>query len=463
VKLLEARLAQVESLLSKTQEESADAPNGNTAAQDVTTFDDDVNYLDSALGQTEQQFPDQREVHYIPDLRSFGAVPKVAHDGGLQLPIAETPSWDMIALGLDEPLPAQNIIDDLNNIFFERVYPTMAMIHRPRYYMAMSLAPHMRPATCLRYAMWASAALVTDGYRTLAEPFYIRARKYLERDEMKGRGEGMALLAHCQTWALVATYEYKNMLFPRAWLSVGRACRLTSMLSLNRLDGAGPEVRQCLPPARDETELEERRRTFWVCFGADRFASVGTGWPMSIDEADITTKLPGDEASFEAGVPAESITLAAAFDSGGSTRLSSGAAVLVLTCLFGRNMNHIFRPGSNDKDKNPNGDFWTRHTNMDNLLSTMTLMLPDQLRIPAGLNDPNVIFLNLGLHTAAICIHQANISREERSKSSSRMASGSRARCLTAATEVANIMRQICHLDFSNVSTFLICSLTEHY
>jgi hypothetical protein len=77
------------------------------------------------------------------------------------------------------------------------------------------------------------------------------------------------------------------MYFPRAWLSVGRGVRLAQMMQLHRVDGIGLDVKQCLPPPKDWTEREERRRTFWVAFCADRYASIGTGWPMTIDERDV--------------------------------------------------------------------------------------------------------------------------------------------------------------------------------
>lgn len=162
------------------------------------------------------------------------------------------------------------------------------MIHRPRFMAALNLAPHMRPPVCLRYAMWTLAASVTDKYDALQEHFYHRARKYAQLDEMRGHGESTITLAHCQAWGLICTYEFKNMYFPRAWLSAGRAVRLAQMMQLHRLDGAGLDVKQCLPPPKDWTEREERRRTFWMCFAMDRYASIGTGWPMTIDEKDVS-------------------------------------------------------------------------------------------------------------------------------------------------------------------------------
>ena len=161
------------------------------------------------------------------------------------------------------------------------------MVHKYRYLAALSLAPHMRPAICLRYAMWAHACIVTEKYMSYAEIFYQRARKYAQADEMRGHGESFVTIGHAQCWILTACYEFKMMYFPRAWMSSGRASRLVLMLGLHRLDGTGLEVKQTLPPPRDWTDREERRRTFWLAFCNDRYASIGTGWPVVIDEQDV--------------------------------------------------------------------------------------------------------------------------------------------------------------------------------
>ena len=161
------------------------------------------------------------------------------------------------------------------------------MIHKYRYHASMDLAPDRRPPICLRYIMWCHAASITDKYMHHQDIFYRRARKYIELDEMKSQGEAFISLAHAQTWVLICAYEFKMMYFPRAWMSVGRAARLVTMMGLNRVDGAGLDVKQALAPAKDSTELEERRRTFWMAYCVDRYASVGTGWPMSIDERDV--------------------------------------------------------------------------------------------------------------------------------------------------------------------------------
>jgi hypothetical protein len=170
----------------------------------------------------------------------------------------------------------------------------MAIVHRPRFFAAMALAPNMRPPVCLRYIMWCMAASLTPKYSFLQEHLYARARKYGHLDEMRGHGEDSISLGHCQAWTHIGLYEFKVMYFPRAWQSTGKASRLAAMMNLNRLDGAGLDVKQCIPPPRDWTEREERRRTFWFAFCSDRYASIGTGWPMTFDERDVSFGHPGE-------------------------------------------------------------------------------------------------------------------------------------------------------------------------
>lgn len=153
---------------------------------------------------------------------------------------------------------------------------------------ALNLAPHMRPPVCLQYIIWGHAAAVTDKYSFLHQYFYQRACKYAEIDNMKGMGQTLISIAHCQCWVLISTYEFRMMFLPRAWVNVGRAARLALMMGLHRQDGIGVDIKQTIAPAKDWTEREERRRTFWMVFCSDRYASIGNGWPMIIDERDVS-------------------------------------------------------------------------------------------------------------------------------------------------------------------------------
>lgn len=77
--------------------------------------------------------------------------------------------------------------------------------------------------------MWTLAASVAEKFMDLRDIFYQRARKYMEADYLKGHGEHMISIAHAQTHSLLASYEFKMMYFPRAWMSTGSAIRMCQM------------------------------------------------------------------------------------------------------------------------------------------------------------------------------------------------------------------------------------------
>lgn len=58
-----------------------------------------------------------------------------------------------------------------------------------------------------------------------------------------------------------------------------------------------------LPPPKDWSEEEERRRVFWNIFMMDRFCSISTGWNLSLTSADARRRLPCEGGLWEAGEP----------------------------------------------------------------------------------------------------------------------------------------------------------------
>jgi hypothetical protein len=384
---------------------------------------------------------------------SLGAIPDFGFNN------SDDFSWEVIGLGLEESLPTQDAIDEMNQIYFEKTHPSLPMIHKGRYLAAMDLAPHMRPAVCLRYAMWTHACAVTSKYAAYTEHFYQRSRKYAEQDEMRGHGEGIITLAHCQTWTLLACYEFRMMYFPRAWMSIGRASRLAQMMGLHRQDRLGLDVKQTLPPPRDWTDREERRRTFWMAYCQDRYASIGTGWPMTFDEADILTNLPASDDAFNRSRPEPTPQLNDVLNGDGTDSMSSFSGVILLSTLYGRNLTHLHRPHENDNDHDLNGEFWRRHRHLDNILLNISLAMPSALRLPGAISDPNAIFCNMNVHTATICLHQAAIFKADKNQLAAQISAESKRRCIVAADQITNIMKMISHIDLSLVCQS--CSLVE--
>ncbi|KAI9782067.1 MAG: hypothetical protein M1816_002008 [Peltula sp. TS41687] len=448
VKALEARLAQVENLLKRQEPQEASSSNGNMV--------DDGSEVCPPRRSPEQSH--EQPGNAPSNMQATSQPSEPFQNSSVQATLdpvtmesslggSNTFTWEMMSMGIDEPMPLQDVIDELTQIYFEKMHPSIPIIHRRRFLAAMNLTPHARPPVCLRYAMWCLAASVTDKYVNLPEIFYHRARKYIEQDEMKGHGQSVLTVAHCQTWSIIGMYEFKMMYFPKAWLSTGRATRLAQMMGLHRLDGTGLDVKQCLMPPRDWTEREERRRTFWMAFCADRYASIGTGWPMTVEEKDILSNLPASEEAFDLSIPQRTLALKDAMTPSGAASLSPFAGVILMASLFGRNLLHLHRPDEVDGEDDLNGEFWKRHRTLHNILLNTSLSLPNQFRLPNGLSDSKIVFLNMNIHTSSICLHQAAIFKADKNRLPPNVSAESKVRCITAAKEIAGIMRMISHVD----------------
>jgi hypothetical protein len=161
--------------------------------------------------------------------------------------------------------------------------------------------------------------------------------------------------------------------------------------------------------------------------------------------------LPASEEAYEKSRPEVTPSLEQAYSITGSSQLSSVASVIVVACLLGRNLTHLHRPTAEDNEEDLNGAFWSRHRHLEALLSNICLALPDHLRIPNGLPDPNVIFMNMLLHTSVICLHQAAIFKADRNRLPPNIISESRARCVTGASEITRTMKMMSHIDLTTV------------
>jgi hypothetical protein len=155
-------------------------------------------------------------------------------------------------------------------------------------------------------------------------------------------------------------------------------------------------------------------------------------------------------------------SLSEAMTAEGASKISSFGGQVLMACLFGHNWVHLHRPGPNDNPQDPfNGKFWRRHRSMDNMISNLSMFLPDHLRLPGNIRDSKVVCLNMNIHTSTICLHQAAIMKAEKYNLDASIIAQSQARCRAAAEEIVNIMRLISHYDIAQVSRHIFRPLFQ--
>lgn len=164
------------------------------------------------------------------------------------------------------------------------------------------------------------------------------------------------------------------------------------------------------------------------------------------------TNLPATDEAFEKSKPQRTLPLSEVLSNEGASTLSPFAGVVLMACLFGRNLTHLHRPDTHDNDHDLNGEFWKRHRALDNILLNTSLSLPTHLRLPAGLEDSNIVFTNMNIHTSTICLHQAAIFKADKNRMPAQISAESKRRCIIAADQITNIMKMISHIDLSTAS-----------
>ena len=172
------------------------------------------------------------------------------------------------------------------------------MINRDRFSSVLATSPAKPEVNALSYGVAMLGATLSDENAHLEEKCYQYARKYLETAERQEDGANFVTLDALQACVLTTWYEFKGPGFARAWMSLGRAIRLAKLLGLHRMDRpdsarvrTGSPISSFqlpLPATEGPAELEERRRTFWVLFIFEAYASVRTGSPMTIQEAEVS-------------------------------------------------------------------------------------------------------------------------------------------------------------------------------
>lgn len=168
-------------------------------------------------------------------------------------------------------------------IFFRDIHPTFPILHPAKYFHRQHAQKADEGIQCLQYIIWSHAASFDENFSYMQDKFYEQARRYACANELNDTGVS---LTQCQALVLISYYEYKHAIFPRAWLTAGRAMRLAHVLNLHRMD-SGVYSNSTFGTSNEWADMEERRRAFWSAFCLDSYSGFCGGFLSMIDESDV--------------------------------------------------------------------------------------------------------------------------------------------------------------------------------
>ncbi|KUI71346.1 hypothetical protein VM1G_07359 [Cytospora mali] len=291
---------------------------------------------------------------------------------------------------------------ELDQLYFDRVHPSIPILHQRRYLSWSRSSTKRSSRTCLQYAMWTLAALLSAQYRDMVDPLYSSTRQILEPHGIEGTEPGGSNTELSLAWVLVALCESMRTLHRQAWMSAGRAIRMVQGLRFHEIDSPknSRKGRRSLsapgtPEVDDFTDIEQRRRIFWMAYFLDHLLSIRNDWPVTLNEHVICTRLPVPDLEFQTGQHVLGDFLSEAMTEPNPKVRAPLNECLIMVTICGR----ILLRGQQNVISEAYGDlrldcaeqrWW-----LDGMLTTRLQVLSQCYPSPAEAYDPLLLFAHL--------------------------------------------------------------------
>lgn len=217
-------------------------------------------------------------------------------------PIVRSPSnpsssRDLSAVDRYEEVPAADLAI-LHQKYFDVVYYSLPFLSKERFNMEISENSNSHALHSLSYAVALISCCFSSQYARLHHTCYDLARNHAEQCERHlGEGE-FASLNLLQALLFIVRFEAMSGKVHRAWMTLGRAVKMSKMLGLHRMDRVTAyhspfrHLHWSLPPTQNSLLLEERRRTFWTLYILESHVRTRTGMKCELGDAEVRRAIP---------------------------------------------------------------------------------------------------------------------------------------------------------------------------
>ncbi|KAJ3546442.1 hypothetical protein NM208_g1997 [Fusarium decemcellulare] len=393
------------------------------------------NFDERQFGQT--QDPDTNNGSLRLNLIQFGGTP--ANPNGLGPSQDKTLKYE----GKEQPKPSREDLAILYRFFFDFIYDSLPILCEARFFEELALEPDSHSFLALRNAVGLVSAAISPQHKHLQQEIYVITRKHLDTCEMDDIGESFANLNVFQALLFLLRYEIMASQLTRAWMTLGRAIRLASVLNLQKLDSSVPAhenvpgLHVVLPLTADPVLLEERRRAFWCLFILETYVKTRSGMPCQL----------GQPSSFEVNLPLpgplnsslKQFRMPFLRDAKRSHSLSSYAACVLMVDIAIKCFEHV---DPRSLQSQPEG-FWDRYFSLTKLIEEYSRKMDPHLAYDAACRDPIALTTQLSLRAVEISFHAAAADKGRQQGFSLLMIAQNELSCQAAAESILETVKTV--------------------
>ncbi|KAI1503394.1 fungal-specific transcription factor domain-containing protein [Biscogniauxia marginata] len=334
-------------------------------------------------------------------------------------------------------------LSNLHVAYFEVFDPVIPMINRSRFYSELAHSHASIHVQALSHAVGALGALAVPEPMHIAETSYIQARNLLDMCEREESGTMLSNINVLQTCILLVFYELKKPKFARAWLTLGRAIRLSKIMGLEYGDvdegttSARSNSFTPLPVPSTPVEIEERRRTFWQLYILDALPDMGISWGTMFD--DIFVRLPQTGTINDVGKVPEMPTLDDLLESTENYCISPFASVVIVAYLHRRCLSHLHM-----SLRDPFYSFWDNYYQLEKLIArSRNGVLAEYSEGDGEMpSDPLRLLSSINIAAVEISLSEAVIAKVDSEMLQNTLLAEAMSKCISAFSRVVEGVRK---------------------
>ncbi|KAJ8120090.1 hypothetical protein O1611_g10455 [Lasiodiplodia mahajangana] len=331
----------------------------------------------------------------------------------------------------------------LHRNYFDIVYFSLPFLTESRFIAELTTKPGSSSVLALSYAVALVGCTVSMQHAHLLDAYYATARNYAEQCERE-IDEGVAVnLNLFQALLFIIRFEITDRRLTRAWMTLGRAVRLSKLLGLHRMDSdtndynPGPDLHLSLPATQDFLLLEERRRSFWLLYILESYVRTRTGVDCELGDAHkLRVRLPSPGLLSAGFSPIEMPFLGELIPES-CPELSTYAGCVLMVDIAIKCFDH----GRLIESGTTAFGFWDNHYNLVQAIDERIAMLHMHMNAKAVREDPVAFSMYMNLRGTEILFHEAAIVHVERTGHPRLVAAESQRRSTAAAFKIATAVR----------------------
>ncbi|KAI1132337.1 hypothetical protein F5Y10DRAFT_261322 [Nemania abortiva] len=358
-------------------------------------------------------------------------------------PTMTTPASHATSFGVQETEVASRHLTTFHRNYFDIVYFSLPFLTEGRFTAELASNPSSPSVLALSYAVALVGCTVSLKHTHLLDAYYSTARNYAEQCEREVDEGGAANLNLFQALLFIIRFEITDRRLTRAWMTLGRAVRLSKLLGLHRMDSdaneysPGPDLHLSLPATKDVLLLEERRRSFWFLYILESYVRTRTGVDCELGDAHkLRVRLPSPGLLSPGFSPIEMPFLGELIPES-CPEISPYAGCVLMVDIAIKCFDH----GRLIESGTPTFGFWDNHYNLVQTIDERIAMLHMHMNAKAVREDPVAFSMYMNLRGTEILFHEAAIVHVERTGHPRLVVAESQRRSTAAAFKIATAVR----------------------